>query len=130
MQFDVGKIKKAFGKHEDHLTKDILKAIPTLLNDPIAITEYKGSNGDIANTVNVFGMLMPDGKTPIVVGVMMTKSRNGITIINKVRTVHARGNADINDSNILYLNEDKKEPGYGSKSAATLCRQREPSSGS
>lgn len=29
-------------------------------------------------------------------------------IINKIRTIHARGNADINDNNILYLNEDKK----------------------
>ena len=42
-------------------------------------------------------MLMPDGKTPIVVVVMMTKCRNGQTIINKIRTVHAHGDAVIND---------------------------------
>lgn len=108
MWFDVGKIKKSFGKHGDHLTKSIMKQIPDLLNDPVAITEYKGPEGNINNTVNVFGMIMPDGKTPVVVGVMMTKARNGETIINKIRTIHAHGNAEINDSNILYLNEDKK----------------------
>lgn len=108
MWFDVGKIKKSFGKHGDHLTKTVLKEIPNLLNDPIAITEYRGPEGNIDNTVNVFGMFMPDGKTPIVVGVMMTKARNGSTIINKIRTIHAHGNAEINDNNILYLNEDKK----------------------
>ena len=108
MWFDVGKIKKSFGKHGDHLTKTVLKEIPNLLNDPIAITEYRGPEGNIDNTVNVFGMFMPDGKTPIVVGVMMTKARNGSTIINKIRTIHAHGNAEINANNILYLNEDKK----------------------
>lgn len=32
-----------------------------------------------------------------------------MTAINKIRTIHARGNAAINDANILYLNEDKKK---------------------
>lgn len=108
MWFDVGKIKKNLEKHDDHLSKTILKEIPNVLNDPIAITEYKGPKGDIKNTVNVFGMLLPDGKTPVVVGVMMTKAANGTTIINKIRTIHAHGNAEISDNNILYLNEDKK----------------------
>ena len=108
MWFDVGKIKKSFGKHGDHLTRQILKQIPDVLNDPIAITEYRGADGTVRNTVNVFGLILPDGKTPVVVGVMMTKARDGVTIINKIRTIHAHGNAAINDSNILYLNEDKK----------------------
>lgn len=108
MWFDVGKIRKSFGKHGDHLTRAILKQIPNVLSDPIAITEYRGPDGSIRNTVNVFGLVLPDGKTPVVVGVMMTKAVNGTTIINKIRTIHAHGNAVINDANILYLNEDKK----------------------
>ena len=108
MWFDVGKIKKSFGTHGDHLTKAILKAIPNMLNSPIAITEYRGAKGDVENTVTAYGILMPDGKTPVAVGVMMAKGRDGTTIINKIRTVHARGDAIINDQNILYLNEDKK----------------------
>lgn len=109
MWFDVGKIKKSFGKHGDHLTREILKQIPELLNDPIAITEYRGQDGQINNTANVFGLLLPDGNTPVVVGVVMTRAADGITVINKIRTIHARSNADINDDNVLYLNENKKK---------------------
>ena len=108
MWFDVGKIKKAMNKHDDHLTVTILKQIPQLLSNPIAITEYKGPDGDIHNTATVYGLIMPDGKTPIAVGVMMEKYRDGGMIINKIRTVHARSNAVITDDNVLYLNEDKK----------------------
>lgn len=109
MWFDVGKIKKSFDKHRDHLTREILKQIPELLNDPIAITEYRGQDGQTNNTANVFGLLLPDGKTPVVVGVVMTRAADGITVINKIRTIHAHGNADINDDNVLYLNENKKK---------------------
>ena len=109
MWFDVGKIKKAFSDHSDHITAGIMKQIPQLMNNPIAITEYKGADGSINNTVNVYGIVMPDKTTPVAVGVVMTKHRDGKTLINKIRTVHARSNAVINDDNILYLNEDKKK---------------------
>ena len=75
--------------------------IPNLISDPIAITEYKGPKGIMTNTASVYGMMMPNGKTPIVVGVMMIKAANGVAVINKVRTIHARGNAIINDENIF-----------------------------
>lgn len=122
MWFDVGKIKKSMDNHSDHLTHTILKQIPKLLNDPIAITEYRGPKGDINNTVTVYGIILPDGKTPVSVGIMMVRSEGAGLLINKVRTIHARSNAQISDDNILYLNENKKEPKSGSKSAASLCR--------
>lgn len=109
MYFDVGKIRKNMGKHDDHLTIGILKGIPKLLNDPVVISEYKGPNGDIKNTVSVYGELYTDAGVPVVVGVMMTKGANGIMLLNKIRTVHARGKVtQINDDSVLYLNENKK----------------------
>lgn len=94
--------------HSDHLTHTILKQIPKLLNEPIAITEYRGPKGDINNTVTVYGIILPDGKTPVSVGIMMVRSEGAGLLINKVRTIHARSNAQISDDNILYLNENKK----------------------
>lgn len=55
--FDVSKIRTAMEKHGDHLSAETLKGISALLNDPIAICEYTGPNGDIKNTVNVYGNL-------------------------------------------------------------------------
>lgn len=108
MWFDVGKIIKELSSHEDHLTTTILKQIPEMLNDPVSIAEYRGPKGDIENTATVYGIVLPDGKSPVAVGIMMVKARNGDLLINKIRTVHARTNARITDDNILYLNEDKK----------------------
>ncbi len=109
MYFDVGKIKKAMGKHNDHLTRDILKGIPGLLNDPVVITEYTGPNGDVKNTVNVYGDLYVKG-IPVVVGVVMRLDRSGNCAINNVRTIHMRNDfyKHITDESVLYLNKDKR----------------------
>ena len=40
MYFDVGKRRKEMEKHADHIDPKIIKGVPDLLNDPIAITEY------------------------------------------------------------------------------------------
>ena len=52
MWFDVGKIKKAFPDHSDHISVGIMKQIPELMNNPIAITEYKGADDTINNTAS------------------------------------------------------------------------------
>ena len=106
MYFDVGKIRKQMSKHSDHITEAVLRGIPDLLNDPIAITEYSKE----ANTVSVYGNLFI-GKTPIVVGVVMTKDRSGALLVNKIRTIHARSDyaKQITDKTVLYLNENKKK---------------------
>ena len=112
MYFDVGKIRTAMGEHADHLIPGILKGVPDLLNDPIVITEYRGPNGDIDNTVNVYGNLfLPNSNTPVVVGVVMHLDRSGQNVITNIRTIHARSNfaKQITDDTVLYLNEDKKK---------------------
>ena len=98
--FDKSKIVKSLDEHSDHITKEVLKQIPQILNEPMVITE---ANAD--NTVNVFGNVYI-GSSPLMVGVMVTKSRDGKTEINKIRTVHARRDAGkkITDSSVLYLN--------------------------
>ena len=103
MYFDVGKIKKALSDHSDHLSSSILKAIPNMLNNPVVITEYG------KNTASVFGNLFVDEK-PVVVGVIMTKGRDGAVVINKIRTIHARRDIDnlIQADRILYLDPNKK----------------------
>lgn len=107
LYFDVSKIKDEMEKHEDHLSTDIMKKIPQLLDNPIAITEYKP--GQDTNTVSVYSNLYYKG-TPITVGIVAVKNRAGI-LITKVRTIHARGNLknQITDKSILFLNENKKE---------------------
>lgn len=110
MYFDVGKIKTAMNSHGDHLTPEILKGIPDLLNDPIVIAEYKGPKGDIKNTVSVYGNLFAEGN-PVVVGIVMRLDRSGQNVVTNIRTIHARSNfaKQITDENVLYLNEDKKK---------------------
>lgn len=110
MYFDVGKIKKAMEKHGDHLSPAVLKKIPELLNNPVVITEYTGPNGDIKNSVNVYGDLFV-GDKPVVVGVVMRLDSTGQGTINNIRTIHARSNfaKQITDESTLYLNEDKKK---------------------
>ena len=103
MYFDVGKIKKVMREHGDHLTENIMQQIPDLLSNPIVITQYS------ENTISVYGDLFV-GNTPVVVGVVMNRGANGQTLINKIRTIHARKDfaSQITDHNVLYLNEDKK----------------------
>ena len=107
LYFDVSKIKLAMEEHGDHLDTKTLKGIPAMLDKPIAITEYQVGKGK--NTVNVFGELYYKNH-PVTVGIVATIGRGGI-VIDKIRTVHAKGHSlkDINDSSILYLNENKKE---------------------
>lgn len=107
LYFDVSKIKKEMEAHGDHLSEEILKGIPDLLNDPITLTEYAPGTG--SNTVSVYGNLFVGG-VPVVVGVVM-KRGNGGNIITKIRTVHARSDLknQITDDSVLYLKDNKKE---------------------
>lgn len=62
----------------------------------------------------VFGQVFDANGNPIVVALRVnsTKRRNSITLVNKIRSVGSRShNLDklLNDSNILYLGENKKE---------------------
>lgn len=104
LYFDVDKINRALDDHDDHITKEILKQVPVILRQPIAIAEARQEN-----TVNVFGDVWISN-SPVMVGIVVTKDRSGRNVINKVRTVHARHNymARITDESVLYLNEDKK----------------------
>ncbi|MBE5801072.1 MAG: hypothetical protein E7319_02180 [Clostridiales bacterium] len=105
LYFDVSKALKELDKHGDHLSEKVYKEIPSLLANPIVITQYKN------NTVSVYGHLIHNGTTPIVVGVMIAKDRSGTASIAKIRTVHARGDywRQITDDSVLYLNPNKKE---------------------
>ncbi len=107
LYYDNSAIASDMTKHSDHLTPELMKMVPRMLANPIAITEYKPGEGK--NTVSVFGDLDLNG-VPVTVGIVAKFGRGG-TVITKVTTTHARRDIDtqITDESILYLNENKKE---------------------
>lgn len=105
--FDQSKAAKQL-LEKGEITKSVIKQIPEILQHPIAISE------SYDNTVMVFGQVFDANGNPIVVALRVnsTKRRNSITLVNKIRSVGSRShNLDklLNDSNILYLGENKKE---------------------
>ena len=105
--FDQSKAAKQL-LEKGEITKAVIKQIPVILQHPIAISESYDS------TVMVFGQVFDAAGNPIVVALRVnsTKKRNSITLVNKIRSVGSRShNLDklLNDSNILYLGENKKE---------------------
>ena len=104
LYFDNAKIARALAEHGDHLDKGLLKNVPEMLRNPVAVTE------DVReNNINVFSDIWV-GRSPVLVGIVITNDRSGRNVINKIRTVHARRNAadKINDASILYLDSNKK----------------------
>ncbi len=103
LRYDVSKLKKNMSDHSDYLDKKLLLAIPEIIAEPIAITQYSQSN-----TVSVFGNCFV-GKSPMMVGITISKDRAG-NDITKVRTYNARRDVAnlISDESILYLCENKK----------------------
>ncbi|MEE1171706.1 MAG: hypothetical protein U0K87_05065 [Ruminococcus sp.] len=103
LRYDVDKIKKNMSDHGDYLSIELLAAIPDIIANPVAISEYSAEN-----TVSVFGDVFV-GKSPMMVGVTISKDRAG-NDISKVRTFNARRDIGklITDESILYLDEDKK----------------------
>lgn len=104
LYFDNAKINRALNDHADHVSKEVLKQIPSILRNPVVVAEEMAT-GD----VNVFGDLMI-GNSPVLVGIVVTHDRSGKNVINKVRTIHARRDATkkISDESVLYLSENKK----------------------
>ena len=105
--FDQSKAAKQL-LEKGEITKEVIKQIPVILQHPIAISESYDSK------VMVFGQVFDASGNPIVVALRVNsrKRRNSITLVNKIRSVGSRShNLDklLNDSNILYLGENKKE---------------------
>ena len=105
--FDQSKASKQL-KGKVEVDKNVLKAIPGILQNPTVIAE------SYDNSVVIFGKLHDKFGHPIVVALRVnsTNRRNHITLVNKVRSVGTR-NTDLDkllaESAILYLNENKKE---------------------
>ena len=108
LYMDYSKLAKALSKHGDHLSKNTLKQIPQMLASPVVITQP--INPQVKNTVNVFGDLMGDNGKPIMVSIMMRPDRTGTFLIDVIRTVEMRSDAQklITDQSVLYLSENKK----------------------
>ena len=108
LYMDYSKLAKALSKHGDHLSKSTLKQIPQMLASPVVITQP--INPQVKNTVNVFGDLMGDNGKPIMVSIMMRPDRTGTFLIDVIRTVEMRSDAQklITDQSVLYLSENKK----------------------
>lgn len=108
LYMDYSKLAKALSKHGDHLSKNTLKQIPQMLASPVVITQP--INPQVKNTVNVFGDLMGDNGKPIMVSIMMRPDRTGTFLIDVIRTVEMRSDAQklIIDQSVLYLSENKK----------------------
>ena len=104
LYFDVSKIRKQLEDHNDHVDAEILKSIPDILRDPVVIAE-----ANVKNTVNVFGNMWVS-ESPVMVGIVVTRGRDGQNVINKVRTIHARRDYmnKITNESVLYLDTNKK----------------------
>lgn len=104
LYFDVSKIRSELSKHEDHISKDVLKEIPEILRNPVVLAE-DAKTGDVNAFGNVFA-----GHSPVLVGIVITHGRSNTNVINKVRTIHARRDfmTKITDESVLYLDPDKK----------------------
>lgn len=104
LYFDVSKIRKQLEDHNDHVDAEVLKSIPDILRNPVVIAE-----ANVKNTVNVFGNMWVS-ESPVMVGIVVTRGRNGQNVINKVRTIHARRDYmnKITDESVLYLDSNKK----------------------
>lgn len=112
--FDQSKAAKALREHGE-VTKDVLKAIPRILGNPIVLAE------SYDNTVMAFGELYADGDTkkPITIAlrIQSTKRNVKITLVNKIRSVGTRThNLDglLAEDHILYLSKNKIRPKHGS----------------
>lgn len=108
--FDQSKASKQL-KDKVEIDKAVLKKIPDILNNPIAIAE------SYDNTVIVFGKIYDEHGHPIVIALRVnsTNRRNHITLVNKIRSIGTRnGNLDklLDDNAILYLNKNKKETNH------------------
>ena len=107
LYFDVSKIRQEMIDRKDNIPPEIMKGIPTILDNPILITEYTDNDG--IPSINVYGNLFI-GSSPVVVGIMIGKHRNG-SAVDKIQTVHPNRNVllEATDENTLYLGENKKE---------------------
>lgn len=105
------KAKAALEKHGDHITKDIIKRIPEMLNDPNVITEP--IKDGMKNTVNVFVEMEVGGKYPLMIGLVMKPGVTGDYWVDIVRSVELRKDYEklINQATVLWVNpKTKKEP--------------------
>ena len=107
LYFDVSKVRQEIKDRSDPIPSEKIKEIPSVLNNPIVITEYVNKQG--IHSVNVYGKLYI-GSSPVVVGAMISKGRGG-NVINKIQTVHPNRNFanEMAADRILYLTPDKKE---------------------
>lgn len=107
LYFDVSKVRNEMRDRKDPISKEIMKNIPSVLGNPIVITEFVDQYG--TPSASVYGKLFV-GSSPVVVGVLVTKTRRGV-VVNKIQTVHPKRNFadDMSDDKILYLGENKKE---------------------
>ena len=107
VRIDATKVKKIMRDHPE-MTKDVVKKLPDLLNDPILVLDSKTVSGRLV----LLGEIYADGK-PVMMALEInptTRSGNS-TYVNviKVASAYARKNIQnlINSSNIRFL--DKKE---------------------
>lgn len=108
LYFDISKIKSEMEYRNDPIPKEIMRKIPSVLNNPIVITEYVDRNG--YHSVNVYGKLFI-GSSPVVIGVMLTKSNKKDITVSKIQTVHPNRHfmKEMTADNILYITENKRE---------------------
>lgn len=107
LYFDVSKILQEMSIRKDAIPKDVMKKIPRVLDNPIVITEFTDRKGKAS--ISVYGELFV-GNSPVVVGIVIGKHRNGISV-DKVQTVHPNRNflSQFTVQNTLYINPKKKE---------------------
>ena len=107
LYFDVSKIRQEMFDRGDPIPPETIKGIPKVLDNPMVITEYFDKSGK--PSINVYGKLYI-GSSPVVIGIMIGKHRNGQSV-DKIQTVHPNRHFldEVTDNNTLYLGENKKE---------------------
>ena len=107
VRIDATKIKKIMQDHNE-MTKDVIKNLPYLLNDPILVLDSKTVSGRLV----LLGEVYANGKPVMMALEINPTTRTGnSTYVNviKVASAYTRTNTQnlINSSNIRFINENK-----------------------
>ena len=107
VRIDATKIKKIMQDHNE-MTKDVIKNLPYLLNDPILVLDSKTVSGRLV----LLGEVYANGKPVMMALEINPITRKGnSTYVNviKVASAYTRTNTQnlINSSNIRFINENK-----------------------
>lgn len=102
---------------DDHseVSPEVFKGIPEMIEHPIVVMQSRPK----LNSVTILGELMADNGNAVMVSMKLTttKRNNTVADLQVITSAYGRTNSNLqfllDNSNILYIEPDKKEPIIG-----------------